>query len=286
MKRFLSGQLTLFALIIFSIAANAAPSAELWQRWTEHDPDATQSIDHGGWDQLLDRYLIKKKNNINRFAYKAVSEDDHYKLKAYITSLGNTKISNYNRDEQLAFWINLYNALTIEVILQRYPVYSIRDISSGIFTSGPWKKKLVTVESKRLTLDDIEHRILRPIWQDPRLHYAVNCAAIGCPNLQPQAFTASNTEIMLEKAALEFVNHPRAAMVSSSGKLRVSSIYNWFEEDFGGKKGVLAHLRQYAKPKLSDALQDVDEIYGDHYNWELNGLTPVGIGSGSRVFGS
>jgi len=275
MKRFLPCLLALLNLAIFTNSVSAAPSAELWQRWTKHNPEATQSIDHGAWDRLLGRYLIKKKNDVSRFAYKAVSKNDHEQLKTYIESLANTKINDYNRDEQRAYWINLYNALTIEVILQNYPVFSIRDISSGLFTSGPWKRKLVTVEAVMLSLDDIEHRILRPIWQDPRLHYAVNCASIGCPNLQPQAFTASNSEIMMEKAALEFVNHPRAAMVSSSGKLRVSSIYDWFGDDFGGEQGVLAHLRQYAKPKLSMVLKDVTEIDGDHYNWELNGLTPV-----------
>lgn len=283
MKRFLPCLLALLNLAIFSNTASAAPSAELWQRWTKHDPESTQSIDHGSWDQLLGRYLVKKKNDVNRFAYKAVSEDDHDKLKAYISSLADTRIGDYNRDEQRAYWINLYNALTVEVILQHYPVHSIRDISSGLFTSGPWKRKLVTVEGVKLSLDDIEHRILRPIWQDPRLHYAVNCASIGCPNLQPQAFTAGNSEIMLENAALEFVNHPRAAKVSSSGKLRVSSIYDWFVDDFGGDEaGVLAHLRQFAKPKLSEALQGITEIDGDHYDWNLNSLTPAS-GSGGRV---
>ena len=282
MTRFLPYLLTLLALSAVTGATKAAPSAELWERWAENNPASTQTIDHSGWDQLLGRYLIKRNNDVNRYAYKAVSKDDHDKLKTYIASLANTKIGSYNRDEQRSFWINLYNALTIEVILQHYPVNSIRDISSGFFTSGPWAKELVTVEGVTLTLDDIEHRILRPIWKDPRLHYAVNCASIGCPNLQPQAFTASNTETMLEKATLEFVNHPRAARVTNSGKLQVSSIYKWFGDDFGGEQGVLAHLRQYAEPGLSSALKDITEIDGNHYDWSLNGLTPVDTGSGSR----
>jgi hypothetical protein len=282
MTRFLPYLLALLALSAFTSATKAVPSAELWERWAEHNPEATQSIDHSAWDQLLGRYLIKTNNDVNRFAYKAVSNDDHDKLKAYIASLANTKIGSYNRNEQQAFWINLYNALTIGVILQHYPVNSIRDISSGLFSSGPWTKDLVTVEGETLTLDDIEHRILRPIWKDPRLHYAVNCAAIGCPNLQSQAFTASNTETMLEKAASEFVNHPRAAKVMNSGKLQVSSIYTWFGDDFGGEQGVLAHLRQYADPVLSSVLKDITEINGDQYDWNLNDLTSGNRSPSSR----
>ncbi len=237
MKRFLLCLLALLTLTSFT-AVNAAPSADLWERWTKHDPASTQTIDHSGWDQIIGSYLILKKGRVNRFAYKAVSQDDHNTLKAYLASLGKTRISLFNRAEQRAFWINLYNALIVEVILQHFPINSIRDISFSLFTSGPWKEKLINVESESLSLDDIEHRILRPIWQDPRIHYA--------------------------------------------GNLRVSSLYEWFADDFGGSKGVLAHLRQYAKPELSKSLQGIDEIYGDHYDWSLNSLTPMNAGSEIR----
>ena len=281
MKQFLPCLLALLTLATFT-ASNAAPSADLWERWTKHDPASTQTINHSGWDQVLSRYLILKKDQINRFAYKAISQDDRNSLKAYLASLGKTQISQYNRAEQRAFWINLYNALTVEVILQHFPINSIRDISFSLFTSGPWKEKLIKVENESLSLDDIEHRILRPIWHDPRIHYAVNCASIGCPNLQAQAFTSHNTEDMLEKATLEFVNHKRAASVSNTGNLRVSSLYKWFADDFGGSDAVLAHLKQYAKPKLSKSLQGVDKIYGDHYDWSLNSLMPMNAGSEIR----
>ena len=104
-----------------------------------------------------------------------------------------------SRDEQLAYWINLYNALTVKVILDHYPVKSILDIdiSPGWFSIGPWGKKLVAVEGVEISLDDIEHRILRPIWRDPRIHYALNCAAVGCPNLLREAFTGATAEVLL-----------------------------------------------------------------------------------------
>ena len=94
-------------------------------------------------------------------------------------------------------------------MLRFYPVDSIRDISSGFFSPGPWKKELLNVEGQSLTLNDIEHRILRPIWQDPRIHYAVNCASLGCPNLPVIAFSEDNTDAMLDRAAQQFINHPR-----------------------------------------------------------------------------
>ena len=186
--------------------------------------------------------------------------------------MGDTRISQFNREQQRAFWINLYNALTIRVILKNYPVRSIRDISSGFFSSGPWSLELITIEAQALTLDDIEHRILRPIWKDARLHYAVNCASIGCPNLQNRAFTASNTEALLNKAADEFINHQRAVSINDDGELQLSSIYHWFDDDFGGESGVISHIREHASTSLIDMLEGIDEIDDYHYDWRLNSI--------------
>jgi hypothetical protein len=193
-------------------------------------------------------------------------------LQAYIAELAATPISRFSRDEQLPYWINLYNALTVSVVLDPYPVESIRDIdiSPGFFSSGPWDKQLVVVEGGALTLNDIEHRILRPIWRDPRIHYAVNCASIGCPNLERTAFTAENANALLEKGARQYVNHPRGARVTD-GELIVSSIYVWYQADFGGSdEGVIRHLQQYGRPKLKTGLATVDEIADDQYDWSLN----------------
>ena len=123
-------------------------------------------------------------------------------MKGYLKNLQSLPISSYNRVEQKAYWINLYNGLTVDLVLSRLPLESIRDvnISPGLFVRGPWGAKLLTVEEERLSLDDIEHRILRPIWKDNRVHYAVNCASLGCPNLQPDAFTSANTEALLATA--------------------------------------------------------------------------------------
>ena len=135
------------------------------------------------------------------------------RLNSYVAGLTAIPISRYNRSEQRAYWINLYNALTVKLVLEHYPIGSIRDIdiSPGLFADGPWKRKLVEVENEVLSLNDIEHRILRPIWRDPLIHYAVNCASVGCPNLLTMAFTAANTDDLLNAAALDYINSPRGA---------------------------------------------------------------------------
>ena len=123
-----------------------------------------------------------------------------------------------------------------------------------------------------LSLNDIVHRILPPIWRDPRTHYALNCASIGCPNLQPRAWDASTLETQLEAAAKAFVNHPRGVRVAGD-KLWVSSIYVWFKSDFGGSDaGVIAHLKRYAEPALAAKLALVKKINDDGYDWALNGV--------------
>ncbi len=273
-KKYAMWLLTAF-IVLFNGAVLAVPAAQLWERWNQHNPASTETIDHNVWDVLLKRYVGAHRDGINRVAYSRIGSHDAAVLKTYIKQLGKVKISHYNRDEQRAYWINLYNALTVSEILDHYPITSIRDIRSGIFTSGPWQKELIEVEAEALTLDDIEHRILRPIWRDPRLHYAVNCASLSCPNLQLQAFTADNTEQLLERGAHEYVNHSRGVNATHRA-LQVSSIYDWFVADFGGSEaGVIAHIKKYAEPALLSRLKNNTRIDDDFYDWSLNGVKRV-----------
>jgi hypothetical protein len=274
-KRYLYGFTLAYLLIqaVMATQAVAAPKAELWEKWTAYDANDSRSIDHTSWDRFLKEYVQSHSSGVNRIAYGQVSGASRASLQAYIKGLAQTPISHFNRREQLAYWINLYNALTVKLVLDHYPVRSIRDIKSGLFSFGPWGKKLVTVEGEQLTLDDIEHRILRPIWKDPRIHYAVNCASIGCPNLQPIAFTAATALTLLDQAAAEYVNHPRGVTVNGR-KLVVSSIYVWFQTDFGDSdEGVIQHLRQYAGPDLSRTLARAMKISAKRYDWTLNDIT-------------
>jgi len=256
-----------------SIEALLAPKAELWERWTPQDPASTAEIDHAAWAALLARYVKTDTNGVNRFDYAQVSAADREALRGYIARLSGVAIGRYARPEQLAYWINLYNALTVQVILDHYPVASIRDIdiSPGLFADGPWGATLATVDGQPVTLNDIEHRILRPIWRDPRIHYAVNCASVGCPNLAAAPYRRATIEPMLDDAARAYVNSPRGARFED-GRLIVSSIYIWFGDDFGGgDAAVIEHLRRYAGAPLREMLRDKSAIDGHAYDWSLNG---------------
>jgi Protein of unknown function, DUF547 len=261
------------APLLVAQTAGAAPKADLWPRWEKNDPANKQKVDHSTWDAFLKKYIVAPHpSGINRVNYGTVAPEDRTALANYVKSLESVAVSGYSRAEQRAYWINLYNAKTVELILTRFPVKSIRDIniSPGLFSSGPWVAKLMSVEDEKLALDDIEHRILRPIWKDNRIHYAVNCASLGCPNLQPAAFTAQNTDFLLERGAGDYINHPRGVSLQS-GKLKVSSIYVWFQEDFGGSaEGLMEHWDKYATGSLKDALKNYKGGLGHDYDWRLN----------------
>ena len=258
-------------LMAFSLAALSAPKADLWPRWEQHDAKAKASIDHSAWSDFLQKHIVAD-GALNRVRYGAVSAADRTVLDEYVQALQSVAISEYNRDEQLAYWINLYNAATIKLILDHYPLDSITDIKSGLFSFGPWDKKLLKIDGKKLSLNDIEHRILRPIFSDPRIHYAVNCASIGCPDLAAKAYTAGELDTMLDAGARRFVNHPRGVRIED-GELIVSSIYEWFKADFGGDDaGVIAHLKKYADKELKQQLARHDELDDHEYDWALNDL--------------
>jgi hypothetical protein len=256
------------------LAIFGAPQPDLWPKWQKHDAASVQKIDHSPWDKLLKKYLVAPHpSGINRVRYGSVAPGDRKTLKSYLENLQSLPISAHNRAEQKAYWINLYNALTVEVVLSHYPVASIRDIgiSPGLLSRGPWDAKLLTIEGEKLSLNDIEHRILRPIWKDARVHYAVNCASVGCPNLQLTAYTGANTESLLEKGAVEYINHPRGVGFKN-GRLHVSSIYDWFKDDFGASRDrLLEHWLKYADKDLADVLKTYKGSLDYGYDWSLNG---------------
>ena len=249
-----------------------APDMEAWPRWEQHDDSNGSVIRHDPWSMFLERYVRTDAGGINRVAYGRVSASDRRRLDAYIAALTALPISGYRHAAQLAYWINLYNAHTVQLVLAHYPVKSITEIdtSPGIFSSGPWDGKSLTVEGQALSLNDIEHRILRPGWRDNRLHYVLNCASLGCPNLPLTAVTPENMERMLINGAKTYINHRRGVYVSEDG-IRASKIYSWFAEDFGRSEELLIdHFRKYASPELRDDLAGRRSISGFVYDWSLN----------------
>jgi hypothetical protein len=241
-------------------------------RWKAHD-EAGGTIDFSAWNALLGRYVVAASGRHNRVRYGAFTAADRKALDGFIARMGGLAVRRYPRREQLAYWINLYNALTVKVVLDHYPLASIKDIdiSPGLFADGPWGAKLVSVEGVKLSLDDIEHKILRPLWRDSRIHYAVNCASVGCPDLQRKAFTGAGIDAQLDKAARDYINSPRGVSISG-GTITVSKIFDWYAADFGGtRQGVIDHLLRHAKPDLARRIRDIGRIGGSAYDWRLNG---------------
>ena len=255
--------------------AGAAQAKSLSDIFSVFNAASTTKVDHKAWTTLLQRYVVADQSGLNRVDYARFKRDGHEALRGYLDGMQKVDVSKLNKAEQFAFWANLYNAKTIDIILEHYPVASIRDIdiSPGLFSNGPWGKKVVKVAGQDLSLDDIEHKILRGIWRDPRVHYAVNCASVGCPNLAREAFTGDKLNAMLETQAKAYINSPRGVRISS-GKLRLSKIYSWFSKDFGNSTAdVKAHIGKYATPDLAAKLERVTKVSGYDYDWGLNDVS-------------
>jgi hypothetical protein len=250
--------------------ASAAPGAELWSFWAVSDADSALVVDHARWQDFLDRYLVEAPDGINRVRYRDVTPGDRQLLLDYLEMLSGTDPRALAETEQLAYWINLYNALTVEVVLQHPRKGSILRMGRWILSIGPWDEELITVAGQPLTLNDIEHRILRPIWSDHRIHYVVNCASLGCPNLSGVAYTAENVMGQLGSAETAFVNHPRGVTFTERGRLRLSSIFKWYQEDFAADQaGLLRYLAENHRT-LADRLLEYQGGIEFKYDWNLN----------------
>lgn len=263
----------LFAVCVFILVMPvfAQAKAQAISFWDDREPASKIKVDHSQWQVILDRYLDDQHpSGINRFNYAAVSSADQRRLNAYVIFLQSYEPRQFNAQEQMAYWINLYNAATVLLIVgeDRSPG-SIRELRSGLFSAGPWRRKLLKVSDQELSLDDVEHGILRPIWKDNRIHYALNCASLSCPNLQKTAFTAENLEAHLELAAIEYINHPRGVRIEN-GTLFISSIYDWYREDFGKEfTDLIAHLVKYSEAEIAVNIQNFHKA-SYSYDWALN----------------
>lgn len=237
------------------------------------DTGSTLAAPVAAYADLLKRRISRGEGGLNLFDYGAAFEAGELAaVTAYTDHLSAKNPDSMSENDQIAYWANLYNALTLKVILENYPVSSIRKIKSGAFSIGPWGRDAAVVNGKTLTLNDIEHEILRKNYANPAyVHYMVNCASIGCPNLGDKLWTGETLEADRKQAAYDFINSPRGARIKSDNDLEVSSIYNWFKEDFGGSKSeTLVHLRKHAGPELAAAIDAGANIDGYEYDWSLN----------------
>jgi hypothetical protein len=267
MRRFLARLTLVLALAVPPLATAAGDGASPWAR---HDPESTATIGHELWERFLTRYVRIGADGVHLVAYGSVTPEDRELLDRYIAQLAELPISTYNRDEQMAFWINLYNALLVRLVIDHYPIASVLDVETRPGRHDPWNLKLVEIEGHELSLDDIEDGILGAVWQDPRVYYALSCAALGCPDLRPVPYTGRRLEEELTDAAMDYVNDRRCVRLDDD-RLIVSSIYRWHRGDFGGSDdGVISHLMAFAGPDLAMRLQRFDHISGDAFDWRLN----------------
>ncbi len=260
-------RVVLCLIVIFSGPLFAAPASEYWSVWDKSNPDSVAKVDHTLWQEILDAYLVEKPKG-NEFDYAGVIKDDRVKLSAYLAKLSETDPRRYGKAEQKAYWINLYNALTVNLILEHYPVSSITKIGPW-YSFGPWGQDIISIAGQSLTLNDIEHRILRPLWQDHRIHYAVNCASMGCPDLAVSVFTATNTDDQLERLTQRFIRQEKAVRWNGN-QLILSQIYQWYGVDFGDRSAIIRHLQKYSDTVQSQKLMKFSGEIEFRYDWDLN----------------
>lgn len=265
--------LVLASIILNPVSIHAASSSDAWAMWTARDTASTEQVDHSLWQGFLDGYVVVENEGVNRVKYLAAGQGKgRADLQTYLSQITSIDPRRLNPDEQFAYWVNLYNALTVDVVLEHPNKNSIRRMGKGLFSFGPWDDKLISIAGQEVTLNDIEHRILRPIWQDPRIHFAVNCASIGCPNLLPEAFRADNLQRLLDQAQLAYINHPRGADLQAE-KLVLSSIFDWYQSDFAtDPTGLLTYLAQFHKNPTALLARPADSISYE-YDWTLNSFT-------------
>jgi len=229
-----------------------------------HMAIADAGVDHVIFGNLLGKYAANGQVDYQGF------KSEEKNLDAYLSQLEAVSVDSLGQKEKFAFYTNAYNAWTIKLILGGYPgIKSIKDLGS-LFKS-PWKKKFVKIHGETLTLDDIEHNILRPQFKDPRVHFAVNCASKGCPPLAASPYTGDKLDAQLDAATVAFINDPEKNRLEGN-VLYVSRIFKWFSGDFNDD--VLSFFLKYSNRTLkADLLRKGDDIkiqYLD-YDWSLNG---------------
>ena len=226
---------------------------------------APTAIDHSAFDKLLKKH-VNEKGQVDYKGFKA----DEKAFNGYLEMLSkNAPTDKWAKNDQMAYWINAYNAYTIRLILDNYPVKSIKDIGPKKqipFVTTPWAKKFFTIGGEKTSLDNIEHGTLRKKFDDPRIHFALVCASISCPRLRNEAFTAAKLDAQLDDQGSDFLNNPTKNAVSND-KTTLSKYFDWYKGDWNENgKSVVEWVNKYSKNKIT---KDTQISFLD-YNWNLN----------------
>lgn len=229
----------------------AIPEDTLEPNHTVEKEESHTSVSHAIWDELLRKY-VSSSGKVN---YKGLKSEKS-QLDAYIKLLSeNHPDGNWARNEQLAYWINVYNAYTVKLIIENYPLKSITDLGK------PWDKPFIKLGSKTYTLNQVENEIIRPTFKEPRIHFAVNCAARSCPPLLNEAFTPEKLNSQLEKQTRAFINSAYNSI--SAKKVELSKIFDWYGADFGD---LIAYVQQYTSTQIDKSAK----VSFKEYDWALN----------------
>ncbi|TBN05668.1 DUF547 domain-containing protein [Hyunsoonleella flava] len=236
--------------------ANKAVEEKIEEPILEHDTILyyPEAFNHDSWDDVLEKY-VSTDGNVD---YSGLKKSRGVLLKYIELLANNTPNNDWTKEDKLAYWINAYNALTIDLILRNYPIKSIKDIKD------PWKQRHWKLGKKWYNLDEIEHQILRKM-DEPRIHFAIVCASDSCPKLQNDAFTASNLEQQLTKATEEFLSD-KSKNDLSDNPIKLSKIFKWFSKDFNQNTNLIDFLNKYSE----ETVYHSTKIRYMDYNWDLN----------------
>ncbi|ALJ00594.1 DUF547 domain-containing protein [Rufibacter tibetensis] len=224
----------------------------------------SKPVSHAAWDQQLKKYVAAN----GRVNYKAWKQD-RAALQSYLKLLGDNAPNNkWSRVDQLAYWINAYNAFTVERILMDYPVKSIKDLGGKVtFVNTVWDQKFIKIGGKMYDLNNIEHNILRKKFEEPRIHFAIVCASESCPRLRNEAYVGSRINAQLEEQTVQFINDSTKNKISAN-QAELSEIFNWFGGDFKKKGTLLQFINKYSRTKVNPSAK----ISFMNYDWALNGI--------------
>jgi hypothetical protein len=228
-----------------------------------------QNNSHPPSHQLFDELLKKHVTPKGMVNYKGFIQDKT-KLEKYLDLLSNNAPDRktWSKNEQLAYWINAYNAFTIKLIVDNYPVKSIKDLDPKVsipLVNTVWHIKFFKIGGQDASLDEIEHKILRKEFEEPRIHFAINCASISCPKLLNEAFRSDIIDYQLDKVAKSFINDPSQNKITPN-KIEISQIFSWFKGDFTKNGSLIDYLNQYSSVKISSNAK----ISHLNYDWSLN----------------
>ena len=255
-------------MVVVSVgnSVHAVPKAEALPFWDDSEPSSGLTPDHLRWQKLLDKFVITgHPSGIHRLDYAAFGDADEEELRGYLAYLQQLDPRQLSKGRQKAYWLNLYNATMVLIVVVSQPSQSIRSVDR----KNLWVAERFSIAGQKLSLDNIMHGILRPLFNDERIHFALNLATLGSANINPLAYTGDNVEELIEQTARDFLKHPRAVDFSGD-ELILSRLFFWYESDFGSNLSELKnYLKQYQSPEFAEKIEASKRL-DYQFDWSLN----------------